>query len=325
VELEFPMQWIGTAALIAAFLGMASAGQSGATEPAAVSHETENMPQVTIEAQRRSLQPRVHTFVYDITARVDSVDSLSRWNQPICPLVAGLPLEQGEAVLTRLSQIVSAAGAKLAPQKCDDPNFYVVVTSEPQRVLKKWRARAPFMFGPVPPRDGKQSIEQFIHSERPIRVWYTTELVDYYHAPAGTTDFDLGQDFGGAPSIMVWTDPRLTWPALLMLHSVIIVVDEKRVKGYTLGQLTDYVGMIGLTQINLDSAQQVGPSILHLFAAASPAGDRPGGLSSWDQAFLKGLYSTEQGSRWQRSAIVTQVVRELVQPEPTPVSFPHSP
>ena len=311
------MKRIGAAAAVftaAAFFGIGPAGMSIAAD---VSHTTESMPQVTIEAQRRSLEPRVHTFVYDITARIDSIDSLARWSVSICPLVAGLSRDQGEAMLTLLSQIVAAAGAKLAPRKCN-PNFQVFVTSEPELLLKKLRARDRFMYGPVPPLNGEGPINEFIHSARPIRVWYNTELADYYGVPAHSADFELGNDFEGAPSIWVWTNPKMTWDALLMLRSVIIVVDEERVRGYTLGQIADYIGMIGLTQINLDSAQRVGPSILRLFAPSSPAQDRPDGLSSWDQAFLKGLYSTEQGSRWQRSAIVTQVVHELIEPGSTP-------
>jgi hypothetical protein len=309
------MKRIGTWVLTAAvFFGIASA--STAAGPP-TSSATQSMPQVTIEAQRRSLEPRVHTFVYDITDRVDSIDSLAQWDRPICPLVAGLSLEQGEAMLTLLSQIVSDAGAKLAPRKCH-PNFQVLVTSEPERLLKKLRARDRFMFGPLPPRNGEGPIEEFIHSARPIRVWYNTEFADYFHAEARTADFDTGYNFEGAPTVSVWANPKTSWVALLMLRSVIIVVDENRVKGYTLRQLADYIGMIGLTQINLDSAQRVSQSILRLFAASSPAEGQPAGLSSWDRAFLKSLYSTNQGSRWQRTEIVTQVVHQLIEPGATP-------
>src|SRR5882757_9106040 len=102
-----PGIWIGAVALtLSAFLGSAAAGQAPA------------VPEVTIEAQRRSIQRQAHSFVYDITDRVDNIDSLARWGRPICPLVAGITVEQGEAVLTRLSQIAIAAKAPLAPQHC---------------------------------------------------------------------------------------------------------------------------------------------------------------------------------------------------------------
>ena len=87
----------------------AQSTSAGHAEPAA----PKNLPQVTIKAQRPGLELRVHAFVSHITTSlVADNDSLTRWHLPICPLVAGLPAEQGEAVLTRLSQIAAAADAK---------------------------------------------------------------------------------------------------------------------------------------------------------------------------------------------------------------------
>jgi hypothetical protein len=298
---------LAAALVLSAFLGGAAAGQS---PPDGASDDQKKLPEVTIEAQRRSIQRQAHSFVYDITDRVDDIDSLARWDQPICPLVAGLPVEQGEAVLTRLSQIAVAAKAPLAPQHCE-PNFHVIVTSDPEGLLKKWRHRDRFMFGRLPPPNGALPIEQFIHSTRPIRVWYNADVTGNAGESPGDSTFALGRDFEGAPVVTVTNNPLMSWSALLKLTSVIIVVDERRVKGYTLGQLADYIGMIGMAQVNLDLNPLAGPSILRLFAASSSAVDRPDGLSTWDQAFLKGLYTTDQGSIWQRGLIVTRVVQEL--------------
>jgi hypothetical protein len=198
----------------------------------------------------------------------------------------------------------------LAPRQCK-PNFNVVVTSDPERLLKKWRARDLSMFGPTPPRNGEQPIARFIHSDRPVRVWYNADFTDNFGATPGDSATKLLHDFEGAPTITVWSNPHLTVTALTKLSSVIIVIDPKLVKGYTLGQLTDYIGMIGLAQVNLDSEPEDAPTILRLFAASSSAAGKPDGLSSRDQAFLKGLYTTDQGSPWQRSQIVTRVVQDL--------------
>ena len=312
-----PGIWIGAAALtLSAFLGSAAAGQSPAGGPVteapseAVSDEKKKLPEVTIEAQRRSIQRQAHSFVYDITDRVDSIDSLARWGMPICPLVAGITVEQGEAVLTRLSQIAVAAKAPLAPQKCK-PNFEVVVSSDPEGLLKTWRHHDRFMFGRIPPPNGEEPIRQFMHSTRPIRVWYNTDLTGNAGETSSDGAYALGGNFEGAPVFKVTNNPLMSQSALLKLTSVIIVVDGRRVKGYTVGQLADYIGMIGLAQVNPNFDPSAAPSILRLFAAPSSTGDRPDGLSPWDRAFLKGLYTTDQGSKWQRGQIVTRVVQEL--------------
>ena len=286
------------------YLGGAWAEQSQDTE-------TKKRPEVTIEAQRESLKPRVHSFIYNITAQVSDHWSLARWEHPICPLVAGLPAKQGEAVLARLSEIAIATKVKLAPSNCAEPNLEVLVTSDPQRLLRNWRARNPLLFGPVPPESGEMPIRRFINTDRPVRVWYNTSLTDSSGGAPSDGHFLLGDNSISAPVIGVWFNPHLTWTALLKLSTVIIVVDSTRVKGYSLRQITDYIGMIGLAQPNLDSDVQGAPTILSLFAD-SAATDRQQGLSEWDYAFLKGLYRTDQASPWQRSQIVSYVVQDLV-------------
>src|SRR4051812_20007197 len=73
--------------------------------------------QVIVEGHRATLERRVRDFVVQITAGPPDA-SLQRWIRPICPSVAGLPEEQGEAVLARLSQIAVKAGAPLARKQC---------------------------------------------------------------------------------------------------------------------------------------------------------------------------------------------------------------
>ncbi len=290
-----------------AFLGGAVAGELAADK---------NLPEVTIEAQRRTLHHQVHSFVYDLTFREDTVDSLARWQHPICPLVAGMPVEQGEAVLARLSQIAGAVRAPLGPRDCK-PNFRVVLTSEPEALLEKWWHRDRFIFGRIPPPNGAQPIQQFIHSTRPIRVWYNTDIIGNSGETPSDSSFLLGgkgTEYQGVPVVRSGKSPHMSWDALLMLSSVIIVVDARQVKGYSVGQIADYVAMVGLTQVNQDFKPEAAPSIMRLFAASSPAEPRPEGMSSWDQAFLKGLYTTDQGSLWQRGQIVSWVVQDLAPP-----------
>src|ERR1700677_2486256 len=98
---------------------------------------------ITVEAarERERVAQQVNQFVSAIAVK-RSDQSLANWQReiPICPWVAGLPRGDGEYMLTRLSQIAASAGAPLAPQHCK-PNLYVVVTSEPDALLKAWNKR----------------------------------------------------------------------------------------------------------------------------------------------------------------------------------------
>ena len=89
-----------------------------AAYPIAVDADT--VPQITVEAQRNheKLKQDVDTFVSSVVVPpLDYEDTLWRWNDKICPLVAALTREQGEFVLARLSRIIKSVGAPLGPRK----------------------------------------------------------------------------------------------------------------------------------------------------------------------------------------------------------------
>ena len=123
--------------------------------------------EVVVEGTRPEVEKRVNEFVKGVTHRGYAVESLVRWNTPICPLVAGIPAAQGEFILRGISQAVRDAGAKLAPEKCR-PNFHVVLTPEPDQLLDLWRKRAPRLYGMAPP----QKVKRILGKPRPVRIWY---------------------------------------------------------------------------------------------------------------------------------------------------------
>jgi hypothetical protein len=77
-----------------------------------------------------------------------------------------------------------------------------------------------------------------------------------------------------------------------------------------IGQLADYIAMTGLAEIREDAKPGPAPTILHLFGKTQTA--RPTGLSSWDQAFLKALYTTKQASMMQLDEIKLRLDQQLV-------------
>jgi mono/diheme cytochrome c family protein len=69
-----------------------------------------------------------------------------------------------------------------------------------------------------------------------------------------------------------------------------VVADTDRIKNLNIGQLADYVAMIGMAEIRLDKGLSAAHSILRLFSDADES--RPQELTAWDKSFLKGLYNT---------------------------------
>jgi hypothetical protein len=257
---------------------------------------------ITVEAarHREAVERQVKAFVAQIAAKpYDS--SLSRWQTvvPMCPLVAGLSREDGEFILARVSKIAAAAGAPLAPEHCK-PNLYIVVSADPDALLKAWNKRDVWMFGDESDQGGTK-IRKFLNSNSPIRVWYNAELYSEEGTPLGNTE--------GRVNLRA-TATRLVFNETRDLTSALIMVDAPRARGVNFGQLAAYIAMLGLAEIRADADVVDAPTILHLFSRSE--NDRPPGLSTWDEAFLKALYHTEQADKQQLAEIKTTMIEGLV-------------
>ena len=252
--------------------------------PGSSSDSRQGMDSVTVEAKRDGqLKSQISEFVAGLVVRYGN-GSLERWNTPICPLVAGLPSERGEFILARISRIARDSHAPLAAEDCT-PNLSVIVTDNPDLLVEEWSQRNRGLLNTC---NGLGYIKAFLHSRQPVRVYYN-----------GKCRFSPGGAVMG--SHMRYTDVQ-------ELISVIIVVDSRRTTDLDIGQLADYVAMVGLAQVRADADSSEAPSILSLFGKPDP---RPQGLSPWDQSFLHGLYTTNQSSVLQLITIKTSMFKQI--------------
>ena len=272
---------------------------------------------ITVEAarERERVSQKVSQFVSAIAVRRRD-QSLANWQReiPICLLVAGLPRGDGEYMLTRLSQIAASAGAPLAPQHCK-PNLYVIVTSEPDALLKAWNERDVRLFDNGDDHGGAE-IRQFLDAKLAIRAWYNVEIYNADGTPLRDSGgIGSGLNAAGAAALNGQrmnsgaTATRIRFNDVRNLSSAIVLVDAARAKGVSFGQLAAYVSMVGLAEIKIDPAVSGTPSILQLFSdMAKPA---PTGLTEWDEAFLKGLYHTDHLDQHQILSVKTSMVEDL--------------
>ena len=292
-------------AVPAVALSLLAFGAVADTPPS--SERNAHLETITVEAAREheKVERQVGEFVSDIAvARRD--EALANWQReiPICLLVAGLPRADGEYMLTRLSQIAASAGAPLAKEHCK-PNFFVVVTSEPDALLKAWNKRDTRMFGD----GGSTIIHKFLNANLPIRVWYNSEIYNSDGTPLGNGDANDNFDIRNRPNNLRADASRIRFNDVRDLASVIVLIDAPRARGISFGQLAAYVGLVGFAEIKTDAKVSDTPSILQLFSNSRK--QAPPGLSGWDEAFLKGLYHTEHLDQGQISAIKTAMVQDI--------------
>lgn len=297
-------QWIAAAVLVLTNIGVTASADS--------------IDQITVQAQRARIKQQVNTFVSNAIVQSHYDESLERWNnEKVCPLVAGLNKEQGEFILARLSQIARAAGAPLGSEKCK-ANFFVIFTKDPEPGLKQLANHhdaAAFNY------ETGAKLKKFLETPRPVRVWYNAGLTSIDGANMVAAMLDTGslraRQFGGPGGL----DPvfnrlpsqygsRLNVSLVTRdILSVIVVIDASKVHDLNFAQISDYIGMIGLAQINLDKDLSNAPTILNVFRNSGDS--RPKEMTAWDKALLHALYSTPQRNKMQLSEMQTTVFEDI--------------
>jgi hypothetical protein len=156
---------------------------SGGTS-SATSETSETLQEVTVTAQhlkldwvqRNELVQKAAKFVFGIADAPSYGDWPPIWVVPVCPVVTGLRREQDDFVLSRVSEIARAAGARLGGEKCH-PNLYIFVTDNPKGLLRTMESRRYLViFGNATP----SSVEQFINGPAPVKVWHQTNHADFF-------------------------------------------------------------------------------------------------------------------------------------------------
>jgi hypothetical protein len=276
---------------------------------------------ITVQAQREreKLEHDVNMFVSTAIGQSRYDESIERWTyRPVCPLVAGVSKELGEFVLARVSAIARTAGAPLGPEKCK-PNFFVIVSpDDPEpRLARLTHKNGGQLFN----YETGEELKKFVEISRPVRVWYNTGATSIDGASMISELFDTGSEHAktfnnsrgpepvhnSLPSIYgSRTNVSLVTKDIL---SVIIVIDARKITDINIGQLADYVGVIGLAEINLDKDLGDAPTILSLFRGSEAS--RPNEMTEWDRALLHALYSTPQKSKMQISQMQTAALKDI--------------
>ena len=287
------------------------ATDAGAAVPPAGTPRTSQsarLDEVTVTAKRAELVPKVRNFVNQIAVPENGGEAgLARWDAPpVCPLVSGLPRQDGEFILERLSEVARSAGVPIADEHCR-PNLYILVTRQPEDLLRAMEKRnRPFTFGHDPSRPRIETsasvVDEFIKTPRAVRVWYNPAERTPEGLPLACPE--------NGPCYNLWAQAtHVTFNTIWTFLRVFVIVDRNRLLGVTRGQLADYVAMVSFAKLKTDAGVGDSPTILKLFNEA-PQG-APSGLTDWDQSFLKSLYTIEQRSRAQRGEIARAMVREI--------------
>jgi hypothetical protein len=243
----------------------------------------------------RSLSDIIRRFTAEV-AEPNRNRGLARWNSRICVGAVNLKAETAQYLVDRVSMVADDLGIEAGEPGCT-PNLVIIATEDGgtlARELVSERPRAFRMGGSGMDRGGV-ALDDFRNADRPVRWWQMSMPTDSesggraVRLPGECVDAcSSPNDY--APLLYVNSASRLRTQIVDNIVRTIVIVDIEEVAGLSTQQLADYIAFVSLAQIDPDADTQAYSSILNVFSNR----DEVSQLTSWDLAYLRGLYGAEQ-------------------------------
>ena len=241
------------------------------------------------------------------------------WRGSVCVGVLGMQAEASRFMADRVSDWAHSVGLEIEEPGCR-PSIIVTATDDGNATARELVASSPreFRLGASGSDRGRAALEAFQNTPRLIRWWHVSLPVN---DDTGLPVVRLpGQPPFAARQIRSPVDlgpyGRTVAGSSMMDHTrddlmqVIIVLDVAALEQADFTQITDYVAMVALAQIDPD-VDPAYPSILDLF---SEEGTQEQVMTRWDRAYLQALYRAPQTALTtgaNLSSIALTLAREL--------------
>lgn len=293
--------------LLAASLGLAP---QEAPAPTQLPQEPVALEDVVVTG--RPLEQMIRNFVGEVAAP-NRDRGLARWRDRICVGVANLKTESAEYIADRVSTVAEDLGVDVGAPGCT-PNILIVATANGEELAQSLVGERPraFRMGGTGMDRGGAALRRFQEGERPVRWWQMSMPVD---SETGQRAVRIPGECTGActsvsdfaPTLTPFAASRLQTQVIDNLSRGIVILDvSKMPEDVTILQLADFIAMVTLAQIDPEADTSAYASILNVFEDSGAADS----LTSWDLAYLEGLYNAEAGAA-NRRAGRSEVARSI--------------
>lgn len=250
----------------------------------------------------RPLDDMAQDFVSEIS-RPANRRGLARWHDRVCVGVVNLPAAHAQFMVDRISEVAATVGLEPGEPGCS-PRVIVIATDDGAAMARSLVGHddVEFNLGSLQTDAGTRALRDFQRSDRAVRWWHTSLPVN---SDTGRAAIRLRDD-DGPPVINRFAASRLNSQIRDDLIRVIIIVDVTKLEGTTFEQLSDYVALVSLAQIDADAQTADFDTIMNLFGGQGA----PDGLTPWDVGYLQALYATHP-QRINPNTLTTSVATDI--------------
>ncbi|MDP3406588.1 MAG: hypothetical protein Q8S03_17990 [Brevundimonas sp.] len=236
------------------------------------------------------LEQRLLRFIQEASSPVPG-RGLARWQGPVCIGVVNFRAAVGQQLADGLAHLGGRLGVPINDEACE-PNIIIVGAVDAKAVARGWVERGPREFRPNLSEASlsRAQLTHFATTDAPVR-WWAISRPSYYDILAGRavpTD-----SFTGRPEISVHSVSLQAGRTRDDLQRLVVVVDVSQTEGRNVEALTAYLAMVSFAQMDMQADMREFDTVLNLF---NPQFD-VSGLTAWDEAYLRGLYSVRSDER----------------------------
>jgi len=233
----------------------------------------------------------VRDFV-DSHSAVTHLGKIARWEDPVCPNVAGLPASFTKFITKRIRDLAASVGAPVNPDESCRSNIDIVFTTKAQDLLNSIREKQPIMLGYF---DNATQADEMAKVTHVIQSWHATQTVDL----RGNKVIDSRNPTrpGGRELNTVSSTGLRTGDGVhSSYYRGIVVADPGKLVEYEIGTLADHIAMLALAQPAPGDACPDLPSILDTTNPACRKDAPVKALTPADMGYLRGLYQADPGA-----------------------------
>lgn len=254
-------------------------------------------------------------ILHHATAPVALGGQLTRWRVGICPKTRGLSSGFNAFVTARIRAVASSVGAPVKSEANCKVNLQILFTTEPQTAIDEIANASPMLIGNH--YESQLRAMQAVH--HPIQGWYVTATSGAYGSRVLDDTARLNIIWGTDIGHVVGTVPHCLPGSHLQTEcsneiiNVILIADSRKVAGYTIGSISDYLAVLALSMEQSPDRCDPLPSILDLMTPGCRNASKPSGVTAGDLAFLRALYQSDLSvvGALERSDIYAGMMRQF--------------